>query len=248
MEETLWWSKLLLISAAIAVFLLVVSPLGYKYGSIDLMSSLGSLMLAIVVALLVLFVSFIMLYVCLSSELVKDRNLLLVAIGLSMIPLVAVGPLIIKASNVPRIHDISTDTESPPIFHKLVALREGAPNGLEYELKGSAEELKNAQLSAYPELAALESKLAVPEAVQRAENTLLSMGLELVHTDVNVGVVEAVATSYWFGFKDDLVVRIRPQGSGSVIDLRSVSRVGQSDLGANATRILKFIAAFDADQ
>ena len=91
----------------------------------------------------------------------------------------------------------------------------------------------------------LESDLSVPEAVAQAALVLAQQGLEVVNVDVDNGRVEAVATTFWFGFKDDLVVRIQPTHTGSKIDVRSVSRVGQSDLGANAARIAKFLQAFD---
>jgi uncharacterized protein (DUF1499 family) len=66
---------------------------------------------------------------------------------------------------------------------------------------------------------------------------LEDLGLEIVAVDEAAGRVEATATTFWFGFKDDVVVRVRSSGAGSVVDVRSVSRVGVSDLGANARRI-----------
>jgi uncharacterized protein (DUF1499 family) len=73
------------------------------------------------------------------------------------------------------------------------------------------------------------------------------MGLEVVHVDEQAGIVEATATTFWFGFKDDVVVRVRPaaSGVGSLVDVRSVSRVGVSDLGANARRIGEFLELFE---
>jgi uncharacterized protein (DUF1499 family) len=67
------------------------------------------------------------------------------------------------------------------------------------------------------------------------------MGLEIVAVDKEAGLVEATATTFWFGFKDDVVVRIVGNGEGSRIDLRSMSRVGQGDVGANADRITDFV-------
>jgi uncharacterized protein (DUF1499 family) len=66
---------------------------------------------------------------------------------------------------------------------------------------------------------------------------LQDLGLEIVNEDKAAGMIEATATTFWFGFKDDVVLRIRPTANGSIVDVRSVSRVGQSDLGANAKRI-----------
>jgi len=69
------------------------------------------------------------------------------------------------------------------------------------------------------------------------------MGWEIVSSNSGKGIIEATATTFWFGFKDDIVVRISPQGSGSLIDMRSLSRVGKSDVGTNAARIRKFFKA-----
>jgi uncharacterized protein (DUF1499 family) len=67
------------------------------------------------------------------------------------------------------------------------------------------------------------------------------MGWELVAADSAAGRIEATATTRWFGFKDDVVVRIRPDAAGSRVDVRSVSRVGRSDVGANAERIRAYL-------
>ena len=99
-------------------------------------------------------------------------------------------------------------------------------------------------MAAYPELKTLQSDLGVAAAVDRAASVLKDQGLEIVNTDRGNGIVEATATTFWFGFKDDVVVRIRPSGNGSKIDVRSVSRVGQSVIGVNAARIMKFASAF----
>ena len=71
----------------------------------------------------------------------------------------------------------------------------------------------------------------------RAVPGLESLGLEVVFADKSRGRIEATDTTFWFGFKDDVAIRIRAEGAGSVVDIRSVSRVGQSDLGKNAERI-----------
>jgi uncharacterized protein (DUF1499 family) len=84
----------------------------------------------------------------------------------------------------------------------------------------------------------------VADAVDRTEATLQAMGLQIVAVDKAAGLVEATATTFWFGFKDDMVVRIVGDGKGSKIDLRSMSRIGQSDVGANAARITDFFDHF----
>ena len=70
------------------------------------------------------------------------------------------------------------------------------------------------------------------------------MGLALVNSDAEKGIIEATETTAIWGFKDDVVVRVVEKDGKTIIDLRSVSRIGQSDLGANAKRIEKFLAKF----
>ena len=244
MVETRWWSKLFVLSAAICIFLLVSGPLGYKFGLTGLQSSLVSLLLALVGAGIVLVGALIMLFVALKNDLTQDRNLLVMAMIMSLVPMIAMTPQILKGSSVPQIHDISTDTANPPQFSAVLALRKKSDNDLSYEYQGSSIKQAELQVKAYPEVRPLMSDLEVSQAVSRAAELLAEQGLEIVNTDQDKGIVEATATTFWFGFKDDLVVRVRPHGTGSIIDVRSVSRVGVSDVGVNAARIMKFTAAF----
>ena len=71
------------------------------------------------------------------------------------------------------------------------------------------------------------------------------MGWEIVNIDRRAGIVESTATTFWFGFKDDVVIRLRNDNGMTLIDLRSVSRVGMSDLGVNAARIARFLEEFN---
>ena len=76
---------------------------------------------------------------------------------------------------------------------------------------------------------------------ERAAAIARDLGWEVVNEDPSQGIVEATDTTFWFGFKDDVAVRVRADGQGSRVDVRSVSRVGQGDLGANAQRIGEFL-------
>ncbi len=72
------------------------------------------------------------------------------------------------------------------------------------------------------------------------------MGWEMVESSKTDGRIEATATTTWFGFKDDVVIRIRPTEDGSELDIRSKSRVGRSDVGKNAERIREFMSELEA--
>lgn len=142
-----------------------------------------------------------------------------------------------KAQLVPPIHDITTDTEQPPQFQAVLPLRADAPNPAEY---GGAE-IAGQQRQGYPDIAPLALEQPSAEAFRRALEAARGMGWDIVAADSVAGRIEATATTAWFGFKDDVVVRITPAGSGSRVDVRSVSRVGKSDVGANAERIREFL-------
>jgi uncharacterized protein (DUF1499 family) len=141
------------------------------------------------------------------------------------------------ARRLPPIHDITTDTEEPPQFVAVLPMRAGAPNPSTY---GGAE-IAAAQREAYPDVRPLFLKLSPSAAFARAQATAQRMHWDLVATDSTAGRIEATATTPWFGFKDDVIVRITPASIGSRVDVRSVSRVGGSDVGTNARRIRKFL-------
>ncbi|MGB9081903.1 MAG: DUF1499 domain-containing protein [Desulfuromonadaceae bacterium] len=141
------------------------------------------------------------------------------------------------AGRVPKIHDISTDTANPPRFVAIVPLRKDALNTAEY---GGAE-IAFKQAQAYPNLKTLPLPLPPDQAFNLALETALRMGWRIVAAVPAEGRIEASDTTFWFGFIDDIVIRIRPTSNGSLLDIRSVSRVGQSDVGTNAGRIRRFI-------
>lgn len=140
----------------------------------------------------------------------------------------------------PRIHDITTSTEDPPEFIAAQAQRGDGANSLAIKPDVIAQ-----QVAAYPDLATLRSPLSIDAAFTRAVQTARDLGWEVYNEDRSKGIIEAVDTTRIMLFKDDVVIRVRGDAQGAKIDLRSVSRVGQGDLGANAKRIRAFQAAFD---
>ena len=155
--------------------------------------------------------------------------------------LAAIAPPLIlysRAKAVPLIHDISTDMTDPPAFVTLLEVRNKSPNGSAYGGAAIAEQ----QRRAYADLKPLDVPAPPREAVQKAIDAARSMGWEVAGSDAATGRIEATDTTSWFGFKDDVVIRVRPNGNGSRIDVRSASRVGQSDIGANAARVREYLA------
>lgn len=182
--------------------------------------------------------------VCIISSAISFHNrtyggMLLSVIGL-LIGLVIAGipwSWLQTARRVPAIHDITTDTANPPRFVSILPLRKDAPNSAEY----GGKEITAQQIAAYPDVKPLHMNISPAASFEQALDTARKMGWEIVDFNRNEGRIEAVDTTFWFGFHDDIVVRITPEDAGSRADLRSVSRVGKSDIGTNAKRIRTFL-------
>jgi len=166
------------------------------------------------------------------------RAFALAALGLAL-SFAVVGPPLHYwrlAGEVPPIHDISTDTENPPQFVAVLPLRRGAPNPVDYSAAVATQ-----QKQAYPDIVPAFLALPPQQAWQRAERAARAMGWDIVAAAPQDLRIEATDTTLLFGFKDDIVIRVAPAEGGSRIDVRSVSRVGKSDIGTNAGRIRKFM-------
>ena len=142
------------------------------------------------------------------------------------------------ARSVPPIHDVSTDTEDPPAFEAILPLRAAAPNPAGYGGPAVAAQ----QRAAYPDIAPADHPISADAAFEAALAAARDMGWTIVATDEAAGRIEATDRTFWFGFVDDIIVRVRPTDAGSRIDVRSTSRVGVSDLGKNAARVRAYLA------
>ncbi len=140
----------------------------------------------------------------------------------------------------PMIHDISTDIDNPPRFVEARKLRQPDENSIDYD----GAEIAAKQQLAYPDLEPIHTTMNADDALTEAIQVVKDMGWELVNVDYNQGLVEAYDTTTIFGFVDDVVIRVRRDGTGSRVDIRSVSRVGKGDLGKNAERIRRFIRTY----
>jgi uncharacterized protein (DUF1499 family) len=145
------------------------------------------------------------------------------------------------ARQVPPIHDISTDTQDPPEFVAVVPLRVDAPNPPEYAGPEAAER----QRAAYPDLEPVLIPMARAEVFPLALQVARDMGWEIVDADPVEGRIEATDRTLWFGFADDVVIRLRSADGETTLDVRSKSRIGGSDVGANARRIRRYLAQLE---
>lgn len=145
---------------------------------------------------------------------------------------------LLQARTAPRINDVTTDTANVPAMVVTQRMRHGAPNPAGYPGESAAA----LQRAAYPDIVPVLIKASVADAFRKADAVAMAMGWDVVARAPADGRIEAIDTSEWFGLTDDIVIRIRPEGANrSRIDIRSKSRIGESDFGVNARRIRAFI-------
>jgi uncharacterized protein (DUF1499 family) len=162
----------------------------------------------------------------------RQRGLLIAALAVGAASAAVPLDYVRRLKTLPYINDITTDTERPPQFSPPKAY------------PGYFAELQQA---GYPDLRPLVLALPPSEAFARARETAIQEGWEIAALDERNGTIEAIATTRWFGFKDDVAIRVSASGAGSRVDVRSKSRVGRSDAGANARRIRGFLSGFPVD-
>ena len=164
---------------------------------------------------------------------------LLTGLLLGALPVTFFGIVAVSGRGIPPIHDITTDPPDPPVFVTAPTLARDALNSLDYDRANLV-----AQQQAYPDLRPIVTAEPLAAAFEHARRAAAQLGWDIYAADAANGRIEAVDTTLLFGFKDDVVIRLRPRDSGTVIDLRSVSRVGRGDLGANAKRIRRFVDTY----
>jgi uncharacterized protein (DUF1499 family) len=230
-----WVSLVVLVLALLAAAAMLLAGYGYRWHWWSLDVAFRMLRALAYIGVVCAVLALVTAGVCLVVR--RWRLALLPLLGVLAASFAVALPLSLlsRGAAAPPIHDITTDFADPPAFVALKQLRDSAPNGATYG--GSI--VADQQRQAYPDLAPVVLKLAPPQALAKALLVARDMGWQIVAQDDTA--MEATATTPWFGFKDDVVLRVRPDGSGSRIDIRSASRIGTSDLGANAQRVRQTI-------
>lgn len=230
-------SRLALAIAVIAALVLLLAGPGTRLGLWDFRMGFAMMRWAVFIGLGGAALAAVLLLVP-SARRTQARALaiaLVLGLAVAFVPWNAMR----GAKQVPPIHDISTDTANPPAFVAILPLRADAPNPATY----GGPEIADQQLTAYPDVRSHTTRLPPQQAFEQALATAHAMGWDIVASDPVTGRIEASDTTRWFGFIDDVVIRVQAEGEGSRIDVRSVSRVGKSDAGANAKRIRAYLAA-----
>lgn len=237
-----WMATAGFVLAIIAALMALAAGPGYRFGYWSLYAAFVLIRWAAYVGVAALLVSLI--------GMLRARprgprvGFLRALVGLAISVFVVGVPMYLLqiSQRVPPIHDITTDTEEPPAFEAVLPLRAEAPNPPEYP----GAEVAAQQHAAYPDIVPLTTAMGPDLAFRHALAAAREMGWRIVASDPARGRIEAVDQTPWFGFLDDVAIRVRPQGQGSRIDVRSKSRIGVSDLGANAERVRAYLRALQS--
>ncbi len=220
----MWHKRTTIALAVLGVLLLVLSGPGTRAGWWPLRVGFGMFAGALLVGLAAAGAAIVGL--ALPRLRARSAPVLVAALLLGVASAAVPLDCIRRVKTLPYINDIATDTAVPPQFSPP---------------KPYPSHFAELQKIGYGDLRPRELALAPNQAFARAAEAARSQGWEVTALDEGAGRIEAVATTRWFGFKDDVAIRITPAGGGSRVDMRSRSRLGRSDLGANARRIREFL-------
>jgi uncharacterized protein (DUF1499 family) len=234
--------------AIVALILLALAPLGFRAGWWHYSVAFGYLLTygayagaaAAVIALIALVAGLVV---------GNRRGLVLGVLALIIGGVVAYVPWSYRQITyvLPRINDITTDTDNPPPFNAVLKMRdaEKASAPAAYDPKFAAD-----QKRAYPDVVPTLTALPPADAFNRALDAAKALGWTVVASDPAQGSIEATQSSRWMGFTDDVAIRVaaRTDGQpGSRIDIRSHSRQGRHDFGVNADRVRSYTAKLKSE-
>jgi uncharacterized protein (DUF1499 family) len=240
-------TKFAFFAGILALVLLAIAGPGYRLRLLPVLPAL----LGAAIGLLLAVVAFIVGVIGFLSGGGRALNRPRAAVAVLALALIVAGVAgfwVSRGRGAPPIHDVTTDLENPPEFKDVVPLRTAtkAVNPVEYQrtqtLVGREINVPEAQRNAFPDLQPLILAQPPSQAVQLAHQAAKAMGWDVVSVVPAEGRVEATDTTWYFGFKDDVVIRVLPEATGSRVDVRSESRVGGGDAGTNARRVRAYLA------
>lgn len=235
------WALASMIFGMVAAIVLLFSGYGYQWNWWELDVSFTWLLPAsVVLALIGLALALVYGFARWKGAASPSNITMLTGVVLSLAVMGTVGYWFYQAQQYPPIHDITTDIDNPPRFRAIVPLRADASNDTTY----GDQEKADIQRGHYPDIQTIYLEEEYPQAFDRAFEAARQMPWEqIVTSDKEQGLIEAFDKLPWFGFIDDVVIRVdTAETSGrSKIDVRSVSRIGRGDIGVNAHRIREYL-------
>jgi uncharacterized protein (DUF1499 family) len=233
------WARNLAIFSVVAI---VVSILIVRFGFLEMKPALATFFGALAIAALSILVG-LAAFVAIWQNGTRGMSRILLAFLIDALVLAYPAYLGLQYRKLPAIHDITTDPIDPPRFEALARLRSGdGTNTAVYAGLYSAEQ----QRQAYPDIEPVELEIPAERAYQIARQLVnkrkwLVIDERAPQPPRLPGRIEAVARTPIMGFREDVSIRVVPDGEDSRVDIRSSSRYFESDLGSNASRVQKFI-------
>ncbi|WP_187265446.1 DUF1499 domain-containing protein [Reinekea thalattae] len=238
-----WLANLILLVSMGCIAAIIAAVFGVRDGSMDFRSATGIIRHALEVGAVVLICSVLMLVFVRETRLKMLTASLLIAIPM-------LGAYLLQPAPTPNatpgerpapLNDISTDTSNPPIFEAVAAIRPEGSNTLTYP----GEKAAILQAERFPSIAPMATHLSAEQAYDVVLELIEKNGWQLIEANLPEGKIEAVAATIIFNFKDDIVFRVVPTNTGSIVDMRSHSRVGRGDMNVNGNRVIAFIENFN---
>ena len=244
-----YWGYIVLAAGVGALFWGLISAVGTGWGYWEYTSGLKGVAGAFLLGLGALLLGAVQGWRTRKAVNPPPRARRWVGMGVALAYVVWVGTFLMAALTVPAIHDVSTDLADPPAFQTLKLRADNLDNipGADDAKLRSLTPLQRwavVHQKDYGDIRSVRSNEPVPMVIAKAERLAKARGWDVAVSLPEEGRFEATETSAFFQFKDDVVLRVRPSetGEGSIVDMRSVSRVGVSDLGMNAKRVRAFLA------
>lgn len=224
-----------------AVLLLLATGIVYQKGAIDLTQAFN--MLRIGALLGISGAGFTIFFILWQRPQGASLAVIATSAVLGIVAFYIPYRQMLLAQRLPAIHDITTDVEDPPAFVTIARLRAASQNPVTYDPETAV-----LQRQAYPDIRTVLFGHETSVVFAAALRAIDALGWRLAEANDEQGRIEATVTSRWFALKDDVVIRLRPAAGGATeFDMRSKSRIGMSDAGANAQHIRRFIAALNEE-
>jgi uncharacterized protein (DUF1499 family) len=235
-RAAIWSTRIALFAVVVTIYGVMVVR-GGQHGAPGL-AALGSGFALALLTLAMALVGGVMIW----NRGLKGSRRILVATLIGLMILATPAWLALKLVSLPRLNDISTDIDDPPSFSRSRAALAARSGHVPVERDRAS---RQPQREAYQRLTPIITELPPEEGFDTALKAARNLGWQVIEGTVpggrsGIGRIDAIATTRVLRFNDDITIRIRPRVDGSRIDIRSVSRIGQHDLGANAARIQAF--------
>jgi len=237
----IWARRMAVFSLPVALLAIVIERAGL-FEIVPVLATFAAALIMATVAILLAAVAFVVIWRHGVEGLGAAATAMLIGIALLAYP----AYLSVKAYRLPAISDVTTDPIDPPRFETIGRLRSREANPVAYAGLYAAE----LQKAAYPDIVPLETTSNAKTAYEAAIAVIKKRRWNVVNEREpqpgrRDGYIEAVARTPVMGFRDDVAVRVRPAGQGARIDVRSASRYGRHDFGANATRVKALLDDID---